>query len=342
MLAILRKTLPLGQYMIISKEVRAFARFSLYGLAIFLVPIYLIRHFVYPSGPATTVARSAQAIPMTASFVAPLEKGKKLFGDGFYADALAAYMEAEKSVSQLNDTEYASLKEARLQVAHAYESTGDTTAASNSYVAIVGSAIQGSKKLSESNSWDQALARARDAEQFAPQIAVNQRLVTARAIEVAVTALRGAHSLADAAQEEQHLVDYLERSGDRDELLARAYANLGSIYMDTQQWDSAEQALVRAAEICGLEENRQRSAQADYDRNFVDYQLVTLYLHSGKTDLGLARADEYYVKYQQNSAFSSDYMYSAEKFASLGLALARRANQPEAISLWERRSRGGS
>ena len=116
----------------------------------------------------------------------------------------------------------------------------------------------------------------------------------------------------------------------------------GLYYTDTQQWDNAEQALVRAAEICGLEENRRQSAQADYDRNFVDYQLVTLYLQSGKTDLGLARADEYYLKYQQNSAFSSDYMYPAGKFASLGLAMARRANQPDAISLWERRSRGAS
>ena len=328
--------------MIISKEVRAFARFSLYGLAIFLVPIYLIRHFAYPSEPTGTVTRSSQPIPMTASFVAPLEKGKSQFRDGLYADALATYLEAEKSVPQLNDTEYASLKEARLQVAHAYESAGDTAAASKSYVALVSCAIQGSKKLSESDSWDGALARARDAEQFAPQIAVNQRLVTGRATDVAVTALRGAHRLTDAAQEEQHLVDYLESSGDRDELLARAYANLGSIYTDARQWDSAEQALVRAAEICGREENRQRSAQADYDRNFVDYQLVNLYLQSGKTDLGLARADEYYVKYQQNSTFSSDYMYPAGKFASLGLALARRANQPEAISLWERRSRGGA
>jgi hypothetical protein len=67
---------------------------------------------------------------MTASFKAPLEKGKKLFQDGLYADALPAYQEAEKSVSQLNDTEYEALKEARLQVAHAYESTGDTAAAS--------------------------------------------------------------------------------------------------------------------------------------------------------------------------------------------------------------------
>jgi tetratricopeptide (TPR) repeat protein len=325
--------------MIISKEVRAFARFSLYGLAIFLVPIYLIRHFVYPSESATTVARSP--IPMTASFKAPLEKGKKLFQDGLYADALLAYQEAEKSVSQLNDTEYEALKEARLQVAHAYESTGDTAAASKSYVVIVSCAIRESKRLSDSKTWDKALARARDAEQFAPQIAVNQRLVTERAMEVAVTALRGAQSL-DAAQEEQHLIDYLESSGDRDELLARAYANLGSIYTDTQQWDNAEQALVRAAEICGLEENRRQSAQADYDRNFVDYQLVTLYLQSGKTDLGLARADEYYLKYKQNSAFSSDYMYPAGKFASLGLAMARRANQPDAISLWERRSRGAS
>jgi hypothetical protein len=326
--------------MIISKEVRAFARFSLYGLAIFLVPFYLIRHFVYPSESATTVASSP--IPMTASFKAPLEKGKKLFQDGLYADALLAYQEAEKSVSQVNDTEYEALKEARLQVAHAYESTGDTAAASKSYVVIVGCAIRESKRLSESNTWDKALARARDAEQFAPQIAGNQRLVTDRAMEVAVTALRGVHSLADAAQEEQHLIDYLEGSGGRDELLARAYANLGSIYTDTQQWDNAEQALVRAAEICGLEENRRQSAQADYDRNFVDYQLVTLYLQSGKTDLGLARADEYYVKYQQNSAFSSNYLYPAGKFASLGLAMARRANQPDAISLWERRSRGVS
>jgi hypothetical protein len=325
----------------ISKEVQAFARFSLYGLAIFLVPTYLIRYFVYPSGPASIVAPSGQPTPMTAAFEAQLEKGKKLFQDGLYADALAAYLEAENSVSPLNDAEYQSLKEARLQVAHAYETAGDTTAASKSYVAIVGCAIQESKKLSESNAWDKALARARDAEQFAPQIAVNQRLVTDRAMEAVVAALRGAHNPADALHEQQNLVDSLQSSGNRDLLLGRAYANLGAIYTDTQQWDSAEQAFVRAAEICGLEENRQGSADADYDRNFVDYQLVSLYLHSGNTDLGLARAEEYYLKYRE-SYNSSAYMYPAEKFASLGLALARQAKQLDAISLWEKRFRGVS
>ncbi len=135
------------------------------------------------------------------------------------------------------------------------------------------------------------------------------------------------------------MIDYLESSGGRDELFAKAYANLGAIDADMQQWDNAEQALVRAAEICGLDENRQRSAEADYDRNFVDYQLVSLYLHSGKTDVGLARAEEYYLKYR-DSNYSSDYMYPAQKFAALGLAMAKRANQSDAISLWEGRARG--
>ncbi len=80
--------------MTISKDVQAFARFSLYGLAILFVPIYLVRHFVYPSESATAVAHATPTTPMTPDFQARLEKGKKLFQDGLYEDALAAYMDA--------------------------------------------------------------------------------------------------------------------------------------------------------------------------------------------------------------------------------------------------------
>jgi len=322
----------------ISKGVLAFARFSLYGIAIVMIPFYLIRHFVYPSNPPATIAQPAPTSPMNPHFAARLDAAKKLFEDGQYADALAAYLEVDKAFPQLNDAEYQALKEARLQIAHAYESSGDSASASKTYVAIVSCALRGAKHLSEANDWDKALPRAMDAEQYSHHIEENQRLVIDRAMDAVVTAQRGACNNSDALLEQQHLVDYLESSGDRDDLLAKAYANLGAIYVDTQQWDNGEQALIRAGEICSLEENRRHSAEADYDKNFVDYQLVSLYLHSGKTDLGLAKAEEYYAKYHDSDTTSS-YRYRSADFASLGVALARQAHQPDAINTWQGRMR---
>lgn len=325
--------------MAISKRVQAFARFSLYGLAILLGPVFLIRYFVYPSrtpGTGTTSVASPPQGTLNPNFASRLQAAQKQFQDGLYADALAGYLEAEKAVPQLNDAEYAALRQARLQLAAAYESAGQSPAANKVYIALVSCALREAKKMSESSGWDQALARTQDAEQFAHQVTGDQRLMMYRVMDAVVAAQRGARRLSDALHEQQRLVDYLE-NGERDELLAKAYANLGSVYADLRQWDKAEQALNRSAEISGLAENQQRSAEADFDQNFVDYQLVSVYLNSGQTDLGLVRAEEYYTKYQ--SALNSlNYNYPPNRFATLGLALARQAKKPEAISLWEGRT----
>ena len=328
--------------MLVSKSVQAFTRFALYGLAILIVPGFIVRYFVLGNG--TRVISSvlpSPSVPMDPAFSAKLEAGKKLFRDGLYSDALTAYQETEKSVARLNESEYQALMEARLQVAHAYESAGDTDPASKAYVVVVSCALRESKAFAEARNWDQSLARAQDGEKFAHQVTDKQLIVMERAMNDVVTAYEGAMNTSKALQEQQRLLDYLETSGDRSESLARAYANLGNLYGSSSQWEEAERALNRAAEICDLDENRRQSAAADYDRNYVDYQLVSLYLNAGKTDVGLAKAEEFFEKYR-GSDFSSDYKYRPRDFALLGVALARQARQQDSIEKWDQRTREAS
>ena len=322
----------------ISKQVQGFVRIAFYAIAIFWGTSYLIQHFAYPDTSSSPTANRVQSpIPEDPKFSVPFEAGKKMFKNGEYGDALDAYGKAQAAVSQLNDEEYDSLKQGRLEIAQAYEAAGDTHAASNTYVAITSCAIQEAKKLLQAHQSDEALARSRDAEQFAPHVIDNQSLIVYRAMDLVVMVYRTKRDIPDALREQQKLIDYLEGSGGQGDSLAEAYANLGCIHADAKEWDEAEQSFIHAGEISDLPENRQHSATAEFDRNFEDYELVSLYLHAGKNDIGLTKAEEYYTKYRE-SPNASYYIYAPPKFAALGLALARQTNNQEAIDIWEKRT----
>ena len=321
----------------VSKRVQGFARISLYGIVIFLASIYLIQHFVYPG--ATSAPALSHQQPQAAEdpeFSNRINAAKKMFQNNQYVDALNLYREAQETVPQLDDKEYETLKQGHLEIAHAYEAAGDASSSSKVYVALASCAMQEAKKLLQTRHWDEALTRAQDGEQFARQVTDNQQLIVYRAMDLVVNVYRDRNDIRDALQKQQKLIDYLEGSGEQGDSLAEAYGNLGGINIDAKQWDNAEQALTRAAEISDLPENRQHSATADFDRNFEDYLLLFVYLHAGKNDLGLSKAEEYYTKYQaSDGAFV--YRYKAASFALLGLALAKQSNNQEAIDVWEKR-----
>ena len=340
--------------MVISKGTSWFAKVSLMVLAIYLGSTYLIRYAVAPPSAAKDSAAPKhikQPPANEARFRASFEAGKQALSDGRYATALDNFLEAERSTDELTDDQYNALKQARLQIAQVYESSADNVAANTVYRALADCANHDGNALYKDKSFDGALARARDGEQFSDHLSECKRDALQESTSLLVGALLALHRHQEAVVAQQHWIDFLNASADDyDQAFVQAYMSLEGIYADAKDWHGVEQTLAQTIEACDrihshfTAENNTPFVDPTVPRNWSQYNLVIAFYQEGNTGTALSKAEDFFTEYsqkQQDTSHPLSVAYHASDFAALALQIATEAKRQDDIDLWQKRAPGG-
>ncbi len=334
-----------------SKGVRWFVHGSLVALAIYLGSTYLINYGVSrPSHPQEAGARQVKhPAANDARFRSLFEAGNQAFRDGQYPEALASFLEAERSADQLSDEQYESLKKSRLQLAQTYESAGDNASANGVYRALADCANREGQALLQAKQYEAALARGQDAEQFSNQLNEGKSDSLQGAIFLLSNSLSALHRYPEAAQADQRLIDYLSSADEYNQILGQAYMGLSSNYADAKDWHGVEQAQVALIDWCDrthahfTTENHGPFVDPTVPRSWGQYNLVIAYYQEGDTDKALSKAEEFFAEYSKppDPMHPLNVVYHADDFAALALQIAKETKRQEAINLWGPRAPGG-
>jgi tetratricopeptide (TPR) repeat protein len=340
----------------ISKGTRWFAKGSLMVLAIYLGSTYFIRYALAPPSVAKESAapRTIKQPPANeARFRASFEAGKQALSDGRYYDARDNFLEAERSTDQLTDDQYNALKKARLQIAQVYESSGNNVAANTVYRALADCANRDGNRLYQDKSFEAALARAQDAEQFSDHLSDGKRDALLESTSLLVGALGALHRYGEAVHAQQHWIDFLKASADDyDQAFVQAYTGLEGIYADAKDWHGVEQALVQTIEACDrihshfTAESNVPFIDPTVPRNWSQYNLVIAHYQEGNTDTALSQAEDFFTEYsqkekEQDTTHPLNVVYHASDFAALALQIATEAKRQDDADLWQKRAPGG-
>jgi len=337
----------------VSKGVRWFAQGSLMALAIYLGSTYLINYVVSkpPSPAQRTASQMAKHPPANdARFRALFDAGNQAFSNGMYADALANYLEAERSTDQLTDDQYDALKKSRLQIAHIYETSGDNSAANGVYRALADCANRDGNTLFQTLQFDLALARAQDGEQFSNHLVEGKRDSLQESMSILASSLSNLHRYPEAVEAQQRQIDYLKTSADEyDAVFGQAYTGLASFYAEEKDWHGSEQALLALIDWCDRTHTHYTTGyngpfvDPTIPRNWGQYNLVIAYYQEGDTDTALSKAEDFFAEYSkpQDPMHPVNVVYHASDFAALALQIAKETNRQEAMDLWGKRAPGG-
>jgi tetratricopeptide (TPR) repeat protein len=344
--------------MAISKGTRWFAKGSFMAIAIYLGSTSLIHYAVSPPSPRSPAKESAAPKKIKeppaneARFRASFEAGKQAMSDGRYATALDNFLEAERSADQLTDDQYNALKEARLQVAQAYKSVGNTEAANSVYRALADCANRDGHALLWAKSFKEAVARGRDAEQFSEDLSQDERdSLLFISTSLLTASLEGLQRYSEAAEAQQHYIDVLKASIDPDSFaFVQAYMSLEGIYQDAGDWHGVEEALTQEIEKCdsitshGTTDANGALVNTVTPKNWAQYNLVVAYNTSGNPDKALSTAEDSFSEYSQKEPDRThpiSIVYHASDFAALALQIATQAKRQDDIDLWQKRASGG-
>lgn len=339
--------------MAISNGTKWFAKGSLMVLAIYLGSTYLIHYGLSPpslvkeqAGPKPIKQPAANA----ARFRSAFEPGKQALRDGRYVSALDSFLEAERSADQLTDDQYNALKEARLQIAKVYESSGDNVAANNVYRTLADCANREGNELLKAKNFEAALARGRDGEQFSDRLNEGKRDALEDSTSVLFNALSALHLYGEAVHAEQHWIDFLKTSADDyDQAFVRAYMGLASIYEKAGDWYGVEAALIQAIDSCDTIHAHFTAANVafidpTFERSWSQYNLVIAYSREGNADTALSKAGDFFTEYsqkEQDTAHPLNVIYHSGDFAALALQIATEARRQDDIDYWQKRAPGG-
>jgi len=332
----------------ISKGVNCFARVSLMVLAIYLGSTYLIKALTSPA-PGVKTADGSRA--NERRFRSLLNDGSKATRDGQYKAASDSFVEAERSTDRFTDEQYDALKKARLQLAEAYNSTGGEMEAENVYRALINSALRDGNDRLRAQEYETALRRGEDAEDFCSHLSDAERSSIEGSTSLSVTSLHLLKRYAEAAQEQQRLIDYLKANGyDSEEGFAQYYWTLAFIDSDAKDWHGAEQTFQMGIDASDsalarqLQAGKLPTADLTVFRNAGQFNLIIAYYQEGEISTALSKAEQFYKEYSERP---SDPMrpwnvaHNADDFAALALQIAKETNRQADIELWQRRAPGG-
>jgi hypothetical protein len=337
----------------ISKGTRWFAKGSLMVLAIYLGSTYLIR---YALSPSSLAKESAAAEPIKqpaandARFRSSFEAGKQALSDGRYGSALNNFLEAERSADQLTDDQYNALKEARLEIAKVYESSGDNVATNNVYRTLADCANRGGNELLKAKNFEGAVARGRDGEQFSDHLNEGKRDALQESTFLLFSALSALHLYGETVHAQQHWIDFLKTSADDyDQAFVRAYMGLATIYGEEGDWHGVEAALIQATDACDTIHAHFTAANVafidpTFERSWSQYNLVIAYSREGNTDTALSKAEDFFTEYsqkEQDTTHPLNVFYHSADFAALALQIATEAKRQHDIDLWQKRAPSG-
>ncbi len=224
-------------------------------------------------------------------------------------------------------------------------------AANNVYRTLADCANRDGNELFKGKNFDDAVARARDAEQFSEHLNEGKREALQESTSLLVSALSASHLYEEAVDAQQHWIDFLKTSADEyDQAFVQAYMSLQGIYADAKDWHGVEQALVQTIEACDrihshfTAENNAPFIDPTVPRNWSQYNLVIANYQEGNTDTALSKAEDFFTEYsqkQQDTAHPLSVAYHASDFAALALQIATEAKRQDDIDLWQKRAPGG-
>jgi tetratricopeptide (TPR) repeat protein len=237
------------------------------------------------------------------------------------------------------------LKKVRFQVAQMYENAGDHAAANGVYRVLADCAVRQSQTLLKDKSYEAALARAQDGEEFSNHLTEGKQESLTGATSSVVSTLTLLHRYPEAEEAQQHLIDFLKTSVDEyDQGVGQGYMLLAGIYSDAQDWHGFEQTLAQFIDWCDrtnahLAEKQGSVADATLPRNWAQYNLVIAYYQEGDTDTALSKAEDFFTEYSQKPP--TNVAYHPGDFAAVALQIAKETKRQDAIDLWQKRTPGG-
>ncbi len=341
----------------ISKGVRWFAHGSFMLVAVYLGSTYLIDLGTSPTKPkASPKTETKYDRENQAKFRSLLDTGNTALQAGHYAEALASYGEAERSLEELSDAQYESLKKGRLSVAQSYELSGNTSGAEEVYRTLTDCAIREARALIDRKESERAASRAQDAEQFADNLMTDKRQTLHEARSLLASAFTSLQRYPEAEAAQQRTIDFVKSSAeDYDPDLSQGYLGLAMIYQEAKDWSGMEQALTLAKESCdrtvayytSFNDRDQASndivGQALTAKNMALYGLVTAYYRDHNFDAALSAADEFFsfASYEEfpPRIYSQSRMQpnTPAQMAQLAVQIATEAGRQDALNLWQSR-----
>lgn len=307
----------------------------------------LIRYVV--SKP--TSARDATEIKFNAAnakkFRSLYDTGAKQLKNAEYPEALESFQEAEQSSGNLSDDQYNALKNARLQIATYYESSGRAADAEAVYKTLQSSALQEGYVLSRAHVPAQALPRLQDAQQFSEHLTEGKQPALVESSGAVVECFREMQQFDDAEENSHQMIDYLRASSSPSDLaLTDKYMELAQTYSQANRWDMAEQTLVIAwpnidqviARRSNLPDNDPSYLQALSEKDLLLSWLVNAYAQEGKIETALATSEALYTYVADHSKPWGDLgPYGRKQVAAQAARVALLANRPDLAAPWQAR-----
>ena len=342
----------------VSSGVRWFARLSLMAVAVYLGASYVIHVGTTPSFQRQ---KSSKEVPLhqngdAARFRMLLDSGNVDLRNGDSSAAMSAFQAAEKAIAPLDDEQYDLLKQSRLLLAHRYESSGGGTSAESVYRDIVECGNRQAGALWNAKQFERAIARAKDAEQYADNVQENRTQLLAVARDLMAGSFDSLQRFSEEAEVQQREVEYLKSTGDEySPAIANSLYTLAQTYYKSKSWHEMEQALVSANEACDHTLSRYSGVSDQsgpnpiypelFLKNAILHDLVVAYYKEGEIDEALAKADGLY-----QFASSQEPGYGGQSLphnqpvppveaAKLGFELANEAKNEQAKEIWQDRMR---
>jgi tetratricopeptide (TPR) repeat protein len=238
-----------------------------------------------------------------AKFRSLVDAGVKAAKDGRYVDALESFRQAEQSTSLMTAEQYASVKNARLQVASSLEAAGNGPQAGDVYKELAASALKQGQSLHTANRCDAAIEPLSDAVSFSQHLLEGKQTSLSQARGPLVSCLEEVHRFPEAVEVTQRVIADLQALGDplADTLLGQ-YEILANEYAGEKDWEHAEQAIRFDMDLSDkiiaqfgpdpATDSVSRVGSAISAKMVAYRWLITAYNNQGKTDLALSTAEE--------------------------------------------------
>jgi hypothetical protein len=275
------------------------------------------------------------------------DTGAKQLKNAEYPEALASFQEAEQSSGQLNDDQYAALRNSRQQIATFYESSGRAADAEAVYKTMQTSGLQEGYVLSRAHVPAQALPRLRDAQEFSAHLTEGKQAAMMESSGAVVECLRETQRYDDAIENSRQMIDYLRASSNPSDLaLTDKYLELAQTFSEAQQWEQSEQTLMLGwstvdqviARRSSLPDSDPAYIQALTEKDLLLHWLVSAYAQDGKVDTALATSEEFYKYVADHSKPWGDLgPYPRREVAVEAYKIAMAAHRAEAAALWQTR-----
>src|ERR1700722_456184 len=275
------------------------------------------------------------------------DTGAKQLKNAEYPEALASFQEAEQSNGQLNDDQYAALKNSRQQIAAFYESSGRAADAEAVYKTMQTSGLQEGYVLSRAHVPAQALPRLQDAQEFSAHLTEGKQAALMESSGAVVECLREMQRYDDAIENSRQVIGYLRTlSNPSDLALTDKYLELAQTFSEAKQWEQCEQTLMLGwstvdqviARRSSLPDSDPAYVQALSEKSLLLSWLVTAYAQDGKIDTSLATSEEFYKYVAEHSKpWGDPHPFTRSEVAKQAWRVALDANRPAAVSLWDTR-----